>query len=419
MKAHFWLMIILLLVLTVIPAIAYCQENSLAEISTLKFSALAVEQGYGSCRLSFTVEAKKAAALEPILDVEKATQKSLEYFFLALVLPEEKFWVNLNPQEADKIVEPDLAATDLGRIMLAADLRLKKDVSELTNPRTSAVGREYWERLYAKAEALGIADKIPVSNRVWIIPDEVATRQTPKRINILQSRLKASLESEYLTQDAGIKDKEKKELQDYGIQLMRELILPVLNKKINESYFYADLRGVYQALILARWYKSNFGQQKNSLLQSASATVFEDLETDIPYGRDQIYQDYLDSFTKGEYDFVENKGAKLQLYLQAITRRYVSGGINLRKIEVVRNPPNFLVSPARPDSFSLQFEAYFPEGVVNPLGRAKQIVRTMFVPNQRNIAPGSNMPSLGPVASLLNNIERIVNTINAGASPNL
>jgi hypothetical protein len=411
--------ILALLLIALFAGSAYSQAAAPAQISALKLSSLAIEYDQGAQYLSFRLEAKKATACEPIIEAGQAAQKSLEYFFLALAFNEDKFWVNLNPEEPQKIIEQDLAATDLGRVMLAADLRLKKDVSVLTNPQTSAAGREYWQRLYDKAEELGLANKIPVLNRVWIIPDEVRVQKTANRIDILEAKFKVSLEADYLAQDSGAKEAKQKALQDYGRQLMRELILPVLNEKINESYLYADLRDVYQALILARWYKENFSRGNSLLFADISETVLEDLNTDLIYDRQQIYRDYMDSLTQGEYDFRQSSGGpgKLQVNLQVITRRYLSGGIDLRKIAVLTDQGfNFL---RRNDSgIYFSFSLYMPQGVKRPLeyakARVKNIIRQELPVNQdqpSNINWEKGMPeiaSLDAVERLLKNIRDII-----------
>jgi hypothetical protein len=382
---------------------AYGYESGPSQISSISFNSLYVDTASEANHFVFSVLGKKAANFEPVIEVEKAAKKSLEYFFLGLVFPEEKFWVNLNPERSDNITDPELAATDLGKIMLAADLRLKKDVSELTNPRTSAAGRQYWGRLYDKAEELGIPDRIPVFNRLWIVPEKAVVEEGKNQITIVENRLMVSLESEYFTPGKEIKNKKQEELQNYGRQLMRELILPELNKKVNESYLYADLREVYNALILARWYKRNFGSGRNYLLQSAAISVLGDLDTDLFYGREQIYSDYIDSLQKGEYDFVENKRTKLQLYLQLISRRYLSGGIDFRKIMTtsIDQAGNSVKQAKAAIIYSL--DLFLSRGISQPLRVAKEqsrlLTKRTVAQRELNFAWEKDMPALVPIKS--------------------
>ena len=46
-------------------------------------------------------------------------------------------------------------------------------------------------------------------------------------------------------------------------ELIREIILPLLEKEVNEGKNFASLRQVYHSLVLANWYK---GKLKQSLL---------------------------------------------------------------------------------------------------------------------------------------------------------
>ncbi|MBP6919703.1 MAG: hypothetical protein KBC23_01755, partial [Candidatus Omnitrophica bacterium] len=90
---------------------------------------------------------------------DTATASELyKYFQIALRLPNNLFWVNLRPDSPQDIIDPYLEKTDVGRILLAADLQLKKDLALFTSP-DRAEGKRYWDKLYAKAESLfGQAD---------------------------------------------------------------------------------------------------------------------------------------------------------------------------------------------------------------------------------------------------------------------
>src|SRR3989338_9327464 len=104
----------------------------------------------------------------------------LSYFLVGVTLPDSMFWVNLRPapletkgrqdkdlvsltgtDSEDQIIDPHLEKTDVGKIMLEADLQLKKDTAAMTSPATPE-GKEYWDRLYKKAaEIYGAYPSIP------------------------------------------------------------------------------------------------------------------------------------------------------------------------------------------------------------------------------------------------------------------
>ncbi|MFA4889761.1 MAG: hypothetical protein WC628_09355 [Candidatus Omnitrophota bacterium] len=83
--------------------------------------------------------------------LENQSKDLLTYFFTGIALPNDTFWVNLRPDSPNDIIDPLLAQTEVGRILLEADLQLKKDTAQATNPQTLE-GRDYWNKLYQKAE---------------------------------------------------------------------------------------------------------------------------------------------------------------------------------------------------------------------------------------------------------------------------
>src|SRR3989338_5702921 len=106
--------------------------------------------------------------------LKQPTQELFNYFLIGLSLPNDKFWVNLRPDAPEQIIDPELGKTDMGRIMLEADLQLKKDTAGLTSPQTQE-GKEYWDKLYKRAgELFGTENiTIPTLTRPWIVPGEV------------------------------------------------------------------------------------------------------------------------------------------------------------------------------------------------------------------------------------------------------
>ena len=107
-------------------------------------------------------------------ELKEKTGKLLEYFKIGLTLPNDKFWVNLRPDAEDQIIDPDLEKTDIGKILLEADLQLKRDTAGATSPQT-AEGKQYWDKLYKKAGELFGSENItiPTITRPWIVPGEV------------------------------------------------------------------------------------------------------------------------------------------------------------------------------------------------------------------------------------------------------
>ena len=62
-------------------------------------------------------------------DLQAETKKLMDYFFVGLALPNDAFWVNLRPDSSQGIIDKDLEQTDIGKVLLEADVQLKKDTA--------------------------------------------------------------------------------------------------------------------------------------------------------------------------------------------------------------------------------------------------------------------------------------------------
>ncbi|MGA2775345.1 MAG: hypothetical protein ABSE81_04730 [Candidatus Omnitrophota bacterium] len=375
-------------------------ETDPEAISAVQLTSLAVDTQAGLNHLRLTVKARRAGNFEGIVDINKAAQKSLEHFFISLTMHDDAFWVNLNPDEPDRIINSNLANTDLGRIMLNADYRLKEDVAGIINPQTSQIGKEFWRRLYQKAEELGAADRIPLVTRLWIMPDLAQVYEKQNQLYIRKSSLKVQLEPAYVSQRITFKDSREKELQDFTSELIEELVLPQLNKKINEAYGYADLRDVYNALILAHWYKEKFGSGYNSLLQTVNYKVLDDVETDYTSTPNEIYQSYLKSIKEGQYSFSDTETLGSPFGMIITTRHYFSGGVDLRGIHLTQSSSSPVEETAKGDVL-YTCDLLMPRNVERPLQYAKnELTVTRGVNVQDNLSTimlARSLPAITPV----------------------
>ena len=259
-------------------------------------------------------------------EIESATKDLLSYFFVGISLPNDAFWVNLRPDSPNDIIDSLLAQTEVGRILLEADIQLKKDTAQATSPETLE-GKEYWNKLYQKAEELyGIENiTIPTLTRPWIVPDEVILIEANDNAYVYKATLKVMLEQDYLKDSSvnNFKDERSKQLNEYSSQLIRELIIPKLNKKINASRKYAPLRQVYYSLILSQWFKRKFANQNSTYSNLINRKFLNNLTSKTPYSKDTYFKEYQKSFKNGEYNIKESVYAP---YGQTI-RSYFSGGV--------------------------------------------------------------------------------------------
>jgi len=346
-------------------------------------------------RIKFTFEAPPATESALLTDQKNAAVKAIEFFFIGLAVPQERLWVNLNPDEPGRMIDPVLKDTDLGKFVLAADLQLKKDIAVLTNPRMSEGGRQYWDKLYAKAEELGIEDKIPVANRVWIVPDVAQVSEIGDRLEIISSSLKIYLESEYINGEGKINDPKQQELTSYANRLLSELIIPVLTQKVNRHAAYSDLRAAYQALLLAQWYKKRSSASPDYFLRNSASTALKDASTDLDFRAEQIYREYLSSLQKGEYNFSESRNSQLDFYLSVITRDYFSGGVDLRAMKTEIVPEKI---QAKTNRRVYSAEIYLPKKYSRPLEfvKNKLALKTEEPFDVSHVALAENLPKIVP-----------------------
>ena len=272
--------------------------------------------------------------------IQDEAKSLLKYFLIGVTLNDDKFWVNLRPDSPDQIIDSLLEETDIGKIMLEADLRLKKDTASFTSPQT-VEGKEYWNKLYKKAEELYGTDTvtIPTLTRPWIVPNEIIVRETEDSAYIYKATLKVMLEQDYLRvgQNSSkeiqnltqyeFKDERSKALNEYSTQLIRELIIPKLTKEVNNAKRYAPLRQVFYSLIMARWFKSRFAGKQGTYPALIDKQDLNNLTSEESWTKDTYFQAYKKSFAEGEYNIKE----PVYTPTGQVIRSYFSGGLALNR----------------------------------------------------------------------------------------
>ena len=293
-------------------------------------------------------------------ELKQEATKLIKYFLASLTIPEKDLWVNLSPYEKDRIIPQSFGLTEMGRDLLAEDYMLKQITASLIYPE-GETGKKFWKRIYEEAYKKFGTTNIPVNtfNKVWIVPEKAVVYENAKAgtAYVVEAKLKVMLEQDYLALShnvipakAGI---QKNDINRLGSQIVREtqsstlssekrlgsllaksvlqeIVIPELTKEVNENKNFAQLRQVYNSLILATWYKKKI---KDSIL----ARVYDDKnkiqglvipakagiqnKNDVEF----IYQRYLQAFKKGVYNYI--KEDQDPLTQETIPRKYFSGGI--------------------------------------------------------------------------------------------
>lgn len=257
------------------------------------------------------------------------TMRLIKYFLASLTIPEKDLWVNLSPYEKDRIVPESFGATDMGRDLLAQDYLLKQLTASLTSPET-AVGKAFWEKVYKQAYEKFGTTQVPTDtfNKVWIIPDKAKVYENGDKAFVVESKLKVMLESDYVATQHN-RDSElaaPSKTNELSSQIVRDIVLPELEKEVNEGKSFATLRQVYLSFILATWFKQTL---KESILNKkySDQKKTDGLMIANTNETNEIYAKYLEAYKKGvcnmlkvERDPYTNKN---------VPRKYFSGGMRL------------------------------------------------------------------------------------------
>ena len=253
-------------------------------------------------------------------------------FFTALTIPEKDIWVNLSPFEQNRMIEEHFALTDTGRDLLTQDLLLKQIASALLYPQ-DASGRHFWDEVYRQLwQEYGTTD-IPVEifNRVWIVPEQAEVYQEGTSAIILKGHMKVMLEKDYLASDlsAGMRSSMPRVPEDNSqtipTETLRKIIIPLLEKEVNEGKTFFRLRQIYQALILSTWYKKTMHESFLGKTYADRSKTGGVRQAD-PQENLRIYNQYVETYRKGAFNFIReeidrNSGEPIQ-------RKYFSGGFS-------------------------------------------------------------------------------------------
>lgn len=270
-------------------------------------------------------------------ETQEESLKLVKYFLASLTVPAEKLWVNLSPYEKDKIVPEEFGLTEMGTELLAQDYMLKQLTASLMNPEDE-LGKKFWDRVYDKAQKLFGTTEIPMNtfNKVWIVPEKAVVYVNGLNVFVLESRFKVMLEEDYLAlehHNAESPDPQADVVSGVSSSVIKEVLLPEIEKEVNEGRTFAKLRQIQNSLILATWYKQNL---KESLLGQIYA---DKAKTGGLTGEDKemsrkIYEQYVEAFRKGVHNFIkEDYDPATQ---QIIPRKYFSGGVKADPTEALK-----------------------------------------------------------------------------------
>jgi hypothetical protein len=329
----------------------------------------------------------------------------IKYFLAALTVPEKDLWVNLSPYEKDRVVPETFGQTEMGRDLLAQDYMLKQLTGSVMIPE-QALGKKFWDRVYQEAqEKFGMTD-VPLDtfNKIWVVPAKAVLYEKGNNVFVIESRLKVMLDIDYLaTSNNPMPTRGHVALQGYvspstlptdqplnakateganGLpstaelttQIIREIILPAIEKEVNEGKTFASLRQIYNSVILATWFKNKILNTTRSPLPTrghvasfanvSPSTLPSEvpLHVKAPQGstptsntsllslyidqqkiagiditdkteKEKIYAQYVEAFKKGVYNLIKEEVDPATG--ETIPRKYFTGGNDFSQTSLV------------------------------------------------------------------------------------
>ncbi|MBF0479041.1 MAG: HAMP domain-containing histidine kinase [Candidatus Omnitrophica bacterium] len=313
------------------------------------------------------------------LQLKKESETLIKYFLASLTVPEKDLWVNLSPQEKSRIITKEFGETEMGRDLLAQDYILKQLTASLMSP-DGEVGREFWDAVYLKIyenrreniedrqatknkTTLSVASNLSspvyhlssgnlevptnILSKVWIIPEKAVILEKPPNSDqpnatayIAEAKLKVMMEDDYFIEKRreNLEDRQTTKNKTASVgsnlsssvyplsSLIKKIIIPVLEKEVNEGKNFAQLRQVYHSLILAAWYKRKI---KESLLSSiyVDKKKIQGINIIDPAMAEKIWTEYVETFKKGVFNFIKEEYDPVKQTIAP--RKYFSGGLTM------------------------------------------------------------------------------------------
>jgi len=271
------------------------------------------------------------------------SSKLIKYFLTSLTIPEDELWVNLSPYEKNRIISDKFGITEMGRDLLAEDYVLKQLASSLMYPEDE-LGEKFWNKVYHKAfKNYGTTDiAVNTFNKVWIVPEVATIHESGEVAFIVETHLKVMLEGDYFALNEDMNNKKgseipsedkTKELSDVSSQIIQEVILPEIEKEVNNGQNFVALRQIYHSMIMATWFKRNLRESLLGRLyvEKNKISGIDIKDTQI---KEKIYKQYLEAFKLGVYNYIKEDYDPITKKI--IPRKYFSGGMKFGREAVDR-----------------------------------------------------------------------------------
>jgi uncharacterized repeat protein (TIGR01451 family) len=261
---------------------------------------------------------------DPAVGLQTAQQAS-NAFFTWLAVPPQSHWVNLNPNEPDRIIDPQFGRTDAGRVLLEADLAMKKSFARAMHPDTPT-GAAFWQ------EFDNLYENRPDGAYCWsfrqeILPAPATVRETGGELYILDAPLRIDATAQHFPGYTPCSEQEA--LDPRKQEMYRRLIVPEVERAINTAPEYAALRRVYLSRVAAEWFRQRSAQHRTAVSDIVDSGSVDPWALNPPWNPRPVFDEMVRSLTQSEFVVPREK----RTGDVAWTRVYSAGGVNFGRLE--------------------------------------------------------------------------------------
>jgi len=255
---------------------------------------------------------------EPGFGGEAALDLSSDALFTWLALDPSQFWVNLNPDTPETVIDEQFATTDAGRVLLQADLEFKRTIADGMNPETD-LGRTFWDSMERTDEGVICYDWY----RFWVDPKPATVRQDDDQLYILDAPMRAQIEpvevdfempGEDLCADA------PEDVVERNNQRIVDTYAPYLEDAVNTDPVYADLRRVYAARVASEWIKDRDAQRPGAFHDVIGTGDVSPWPARTAWDPQDVYDQYLERLQTPLYRY-EYEHGDMEYWLE------ITGGV--------------------------------------------------------------------------------------------
>ncbi|MFE7407870.1 hypothetical protein [Isoptericola sp. NPDC057559] len=258
---------------------------------------------------------------EPGYGGEAALDLSSDALMTWLALDPSQFWVNLNPDTPETIIDEQFATTDAGRVLLEADLAMKKTLTEIMRPETPT-GQEFWDTVERTDDGLICWDW----TRAWIEPQPAKVRADGDQLYILDAPLRVQVEPmdiDWTPPDVDDPCADAPaDLVKANTEYYAEYFGPLLEERVNADPEYADMRRVYTTRVAAEWIKDRDAKRPGAFHDVIGSGDVSDWPARTPWDPQVIFDELMVLLQTPQFRY-EYQHGEMDMWVE------VFGGIEL------------------------------------------------------------------------------------------